>query len=270
MTFKCGGRRALLTLVLTGTCAAACLWPDQSALADEFDISHSVGNPHSLQFSANVTLTSDYRDKGYTSTDEGPAIQGGFDINWGGINVGLWASNTDFGAATKPNGQSVDIANLEIDYYAGLIRPIGDAELLLAVLYTTYPNAYDPGAELDYLEYSVGISRPVISDLVLGIFIHYAQEYSGEIGENWIYEGSFEKPLPDIGPFGVSLSGTIGFHDGDEGKGNIDFWHWDVGIKLGFHEIYTLDIRYFDTEDVPHACKNLCDAAAVISLSAFF
>jgi uncharacterized protein (TIGR02001 family) len=75
-----------------------------------------------LKLSANVALTTDYVFRGQSQTDEGPAIQGGFDATWKVFYLGVWASNIDFGAATNVNGNLENIADIEIDWYGG-IRP---------------------------------------------------------------------------------------------------------------------------------------------------
>src|SRR5262245_47643526 len=69
--------------------------------------------------SANIALTSDYIFRGISQTSANPAVQGGFDATWGIFWAGIWASNVDFGGSgVGPFGH--DIANLEIDYYAGI------------------------------------------------------------------------------------------------------------------------------------------------------
>ena len=52
-------------------------------------------SPH--VFSANVALTTNYMFRGVSQTNNGPAIQGGFDYQYSPYNlyVGVWASNVD-------------------------------------------------------------------------------------------------------------------------------------------------------------------------------
>lgn len=63
------------------------------------------------ELSANVALTTDYIFRGFSQTEEGPAIQGGFDVTYKMFYAGVWASNLDFGGDDFNN----DIANIEID-----------------------------------------------------------------------------------------------------------------------------------------------------------
>ena len=61
-----------------------------------------------VEFSANVGYFSDYIYRGGSQTQDGPAIQGGFDMaHESGFYLGTWASNVDFGNS----------ANIEIDFY---------------------------------------------------------------------------------------------------------------------------------------------------------
>ena len=52
-----------------------------------------------IEISGNVALTTDYIWRGMSQTDGSPAIQGGFDADFGnGIYAGAWGSNVDFGS----------------------------------------------------------------------------------------------------------------------------------------------------------------------------
>ena len=53
-----------------------------------------------FSFSANVGLYTDYIFRGYTQTQNEPAIQGGFDVEHSsGLYAGTWASNVDWTTA---------------------------------------------------------------------------------------------------------------------------------------------------------------------------
>ena len=85
------------------------------------------------QYSASLTLTSDYVWRGVSQTLGDPAVQGSFDYEHNsGLYAGVWASNVDFFDPSAP-GASVaddDNADLELDLwlgYAGETRG-GDAD----------------------------------------------------------------------------------------------------------------------------------------------
>ncbi len=78
----------------------------------------------------------EYVFRGISQTDEGPAIQGGFDATCGIFYAGVWASNLDFGG----DGAGNDIANIEIDFYAGIKPKTGRITWDLGVIYYAYPE----------------------------------------------------------------------------------------------------------------------------------
>ena len=48
-------------------------------------------------FSGNAGIVTDYVYRGISQTDEGPAVQGGFDVGHSsGLYAGIWGSNVDF------------------------------------------------------------------------------------------------------------------------------------------------------------------------------
>lgn len=220
-----------------------------------------------LELSANVSLTTDYVFRGFSQTDEGPAIQGGFDATYGIFYAGVWASNLDFGAAPVGTG---DAANIEIDWYGGITPTLGRFDLDLGVIYYSYPNARDlPGAELDFWEFKAGVSHTIFNDLGVSTTIYYSPEFTGEIGDNWTIETSLEKPLGH----GFTLSGTFGSQYGDESDGGFDYYYWNVGVSKEFRDKFTLDVRYWDTADL-NGCSTAspfqCDERIVGTLSASF
>ena len=61
----------------------------------------SLTTAASAEFSGNVALTTDYVWRGVSQTDEGPAVQGGFDYEHeSGFSAGVWGSNVDFDGDT--------------------------------------------------------------------------------------------------------------------------------------------------------------------------
>ena len=60
-----------------------------------------------LETSANVALTTDYVWRGTSQADNGPAIQGGFDLTAGGFYGGVWGSNVDIDDDDLANGRAI-------------------------------------------------------------------------------------------------------------------------------------------------------------------
>ena len=83
-------------------------------------------------FTANVGLVSDYAYRGWSQTDERPALQGGFDYAFGdsGWYVGNWNSSVDW-----LSGNS-----LEMDFYGGYKFKAGEVDLDVGALTYAYPG----------------------------------------------------------------------------------------------------------------------------------
>ena len=135
-------------------------------------------------FSANVTLASDYSFRGWSQTTRDPAIQGGFDYDFGnGFSIGTWGSNINFG----------DSASMEWDLYMGFGRDISDnASWSASFIKFEYPSE---GDALDYTEVHFGLT---FGDVGLGVA--YSPSYLGDGGPSFFY--------PNIS-YGLSLSDTI-------------------------------------------------------------
>ncbi len=261
------GLAAAVTLILSTPASAGALY--------EPSMKDAEPPARRCSLSANVAMTTDYVFRGFSQTDENAAIQGGFDVGCGMFYAGVWASNLDFGGAVNAAGQNVDVANIEVDFYGGVKAnvPNTPVEVDLGVIYYVYPNAFDPGAELDYWEIKLGASAEVAQSLTAGLTVFYSPEYTGEIGENWVIEGTAEYSLPKMAIFSPAISGTVGYQEGDEADGGFDYWYYNAGISLGFHEKFSLDVRYWGTEDLA-GCSNAvvfqCDERVVATLSASF
>jgi uncharacterized protein (TIGR02001 family) len=95
-------------------------------------------SPHT--FSGNMTIASDYRFRGISQTfgegmDFGPAIQGGVDYaHQNGLYIGNW--NSSVSGNQYPNGSGI-----EMDFYGGWKKSLGDVGLDLGAIYYYYPNA---------------------------------------------------------------------------------------------------------------------------------
>ena len=210
-------------------------------------------------FSANVALTTEYVFRGFSQTSEGPAVQGGFDATCGIFYAGVWASSLDFagdfpGFSTDVNLTPFD-ASIEMDWYVGIKPVTGKITWDLGVIYYSYPNAVNPGLELNYVELKIGASGEIWKDGTLGVTVFYSPEYQLESGKTWTFEGSFAQVLPKVGMFTPTFSALIGYQT-NEGTasyqfsyGNLEdhYLYWNAGVSLGFMDKWSLDLRYWDT-----------------------
>jgi uncharacterized protein (TIGR02001 family) len=278
MATMTGARKSITCALLFGGLTLGMTTP--AALASDLveygGMKDPVEEGRKLELSANVGLTSDYVFRGFSQTAEHPAIQGGFDASYGILYGGVWGSNLDFGG----DGSGNDIADIEIDLYAGVKPKLGPVEFDLGVIYYAYPDASDAGAELDFWEFKAGASVSPIDPLTLGVTAYYSPEYTGEVGKTWVVEGSAELSLPKMGPLSPSLSATLGSLYGNDLirpalNGDDSYQYWNAGIGFGFAEKFNLDLRYWDTNvsDAGNFCDGAvfqCDARFVATLTASF
>jgi uncharacterized protein (TIGR02001 family) len=228
---------------------------------------------HKLRLSANVELTTDYIFRGISQTDEGPAIQGGIELAYNILYLGVWGSNVDFGTVSNSFGNSQNLANIEIDWYGG-IKPVFEGVTFdIGVYDYTYPDS--PGiSNLSYMEVKAGASHTFFEKLTLGFANWWTPNNSGDKGNNDVLELSAAYAFDKIWIFSPTISGLVGRQWGEESEGGNDYTYWNAGVMLGFHEkpAFSLDIRYWDTN--LSRCSNAvifqCDARVVGTLQAVF
>lgn len=210
----------LLTLCL----AASTLFVASSAMAWE-----SENGAHST--SASVALSSDYVWRGYSQTDEDPAISGSFDYGHSsGFYAGIWASNVDFG----------DDTSAEIDIYAGFGGETGGGlGYDFGILRYIYPdevyNWNEVYASLSYSFFSVGIA-------------HSGSVYDTSKSGTY-YSASFDHDFD-----GIALSAGIGYYDYNDDVLDDDdeFDDSAVDYRIGLSKElagFGFDVSYLGTND---------------------
>ncbi len=197
-------------------------------------------------FSATLTLTTDYTFRGTTFSDRDPAIQGSFDWGYGAWFVGAWGTSTN---PTDDNGIG---GTLEVDYYAGWAATVGDFDVMIMPLLYTFPGQKGSEARDDTtFELWTSIGRGLEGlpgEPYVNLEFNYSSEYFDN-GDNAYYiRPSVAFTLPQ----GFGLDFGYGYQDVGGVGGNDffpdDYGHIDVGITksvLGFD----LDIRYHDNFD---------------------
>lgn len=216
-----------------------------------------------LKLSGNVALTSDYRYRGISQSDEGPAVQGGFDLGHeSGLYAGIWASSVDFG----DTGGSV-----EVDYYAGFAGKIVDnVNFDLGYIYYDYPQ-HDNALELDFSEFYGSLS---FMGFTLGVA--YAPEYVLDFGSALYGYIDYAAALP----FGLTLGLHFGYTDVGErdednaqylGDGNytdysISLSKEVMGVNLGVAWVDT-DVDDTDCATDLNSSDTVCDDSFVFTIS---
>lgn len=201
-------------------------------------------------FSANITLTSNYIFHGETQNDDKPAVQGGLDWTYGSYYLGIWGSNVDF-----QSGDSV-----EIDYYGGLRGERGSVAYDLGLFYYTYPGANDEGFEFNYFEFIPAISYTFNSQYEPSVYalLGYSPEYFGEEGTGINIEGGLGFSFNN---FGVDAAIGNQWIDGDFSGASIEWFYYNIGVTttaigfdfdLRFHAARENGIRWLANDDFPN------------------
>jgi len=199
-------------LPLASACAAGALMAASFgsmslALAD---------SPHSI--SANVAITTNYMFRGVSQTNNGPAIQGGFDYEYTPLNLylGVWASNVDSSSGSyvyenpvtgeisltpqsddaeeitlEPAGY--DGASMELDIYAGWSPSWQGIDFDIGYLRYQYPKTGTSENNTD--EWHIGISYDVMGYFTPSYTAYYSDDFFG-LGEAWYHDVSAHAYFP--------------------------------------------------------------------------
>jgi uncharacterized protein (TIGR02001 family) len=211
--------------------------------------------------SANVALTTDYKFRGISQSDESAALQGGFDVNHeSGFYVGTWASSVDFDSNDGYDG------SLELDIYAGFGGSINDDwSYDVGGLYYAYPG--DNGDDGDFFEVYGSVSW---KDATVGV--NYSDDYyAGTDKATYVY-AEYSYGLP----WELSLDLHVGYQMLEEGEGFLSsdedaYTDYSVSVSRDFAG-YNIAVAYMgtDLDDDDLFGTDWGDGAVIGTLSASF
>ena len=218
--------------------------------------SHQADDTPAITVSGSATLTSDYRFRGVSQTDEGMAIQGGFTVSHeSGFYVGTWGSNLSgwgtFGGA-----------NMELDIYAGFAFPVGEGTLDTGVTWFMYPSGADTtdfaelyaklSGDVGPLGLTAGVAYAPSQEALGNAFPVGAPADPGDKEDNLYLFGDAVYGIPDTP---LSLKAHLGYSDGNPGLGpngtsiapTGTYFDWLIGADVSPVEGLTLSVAYVDT-----------------------
>ena len=210
------------------------------------------------EFSANVTLVSDYLYRGISQTSEHPAIQGGFDYSYTplGLYAGTWASNVDFAESS------------EVDVYGGIAGELSNGiSWDIGGLYYIYPGS-NAQPEEDFFEvyFNTGYTFDATYEPTLEAGVAWSPDFFGEDDDGVYVYGSLGFSLP----WDVGLSFYVGHQDvaGDQlsGPDGFNYTHYSIGLSKSIGP-WELAGSWNDADD---DCGGEICEAFVVSLSASF
>ncbi|WP_018869195.1 TorF family putative porin [Thioalkalivibrio sp. ALgr3] len=217
------------------------------------------------EVSANISIVSDYELRGFSETDGGAAIQGGFDWEHAsGFYMGTWASNVDFGSAYDDDERVTvtDDTTYELDLYLGFADSFDNGfGYDVGYVYYAYPDASvttvdedDGTSSSSSVSYDFGeLVGSVSYDMdVIGFYggiqwvvTDSASESLLESDDVYFY-GGLDVPFAEVYSAGFMV-GRQTYDDSD----NDDYTHYSASLARDAGEFgeFSLNLAYADVDD---------------------
>ena len=195
-----------------------------------------------IGISANMAITTNYVWRGMTQSDDSPAIQGGVDLDYKGLYLGVWGSNVEFVGSD---------ASMELDIYAGYSNEIAGIGYDVGFIQYAYPN---DSKALNFAEVYFGLSKDWEK---FGV----SAKYSAGVETDDIDPEDFW----EVGISSSILPYDIGF---EAGYGDYDNTgdYYSVGLNRSF-EKFDLSIAYIDFSHDTDSNSDEDNVVATISFS---
>lgn len=215
--------------------SSAKIWLGLAAASAASMAAAGAAHAESGTVSANIAMTSDYVFRGISLSDNGPAVQGGFDYATESYYVGVWGSGISGG--------------MELDLIAGVTPTTGPVSWDLGFIAYFYPGAEDDVAEFDYVELKVGGTIDLTEQFSVGAATYWTGDNWGGTGDALYWEVSGEFAASDALAFNAAFgSQTIDDPDGPlAGTAEGDYNTWNIGARYALHG-FEIDLRYHDTD----------------------
>ena len=180
-----------------------------------------------------VTLTSDYRYQGVSSSNKHAAFQGVVHhFRPDGWYAGLFVSEVDYGYPQSPD--------YELDFYGGrTLKLDAKTDLKLQALATIFPDNKTPGPTFNFIQGGMSLIRKE-GPLTLTGLSTYVPEGSYGAGQVWRVEGEAAYALTKS----VTLKALAG-HQATERRP--DRSYWSLGGEVRWRHL-VFDVRYQDTD----------------------
>lgn len=199
---------------------------------DEADAEEGAGGDGGFDIEATATFLSDYRYRGVSLTDRGPAAQASIEISWNGFYAGAWATTLARTADT----------NVELDLYAGYAGAAGPIEYEVGAQVYLYPGG--DGTATIYegtgnVSYTIG---PVTARLLA----EYAPDQRNLAGDNLYLSADVRVGVPGTP---LTVFAQAGRERGSFYGSKQD---WSFGAEF-IQGPFTASLGFFDTDLDPVA-----------------
>lgn len=244
----------LLKSLCFGACCIATYTYYCPAFADE-------EKPSAWTISGNSAFKTDYVFRGFSQTDEEPAVQGTIAVaHDSGFSASLWGSNVDFNDG--------DEASTEVDATTSYTLPLGPGDFTLGGIYYAYPRS-DSTLNYDYIEGFAGYAFDAGDIATITTQVFYSPDYFAASGDSVYAIASFSAPVPAVPDF--SLSGSVAHQwiEDNAKFGAEDYTTWSAGGTYTWEKV-SFDVTYYDTDIADNDCSSLCDQRVVGSIGYSF
>lgn len=184
------------------------------------------------QVTGNLGLTSDYRFRGVSQTQNAPAVQGGIDYNHAsGLYIGNW--NSSVSSAVYTNG-----AGVESDVYAGFKKQVfGNFTLDVGSMNYFYPRAGTKNI-FDTNELYAGIGY---KELVSVKYSHAISDYFGTANSKNSFYVQADAAIPVVGKL-VAVA-HVGRTDVNNNS-KLNYTDYNVGVAYDLQG-WNLSAKYY-------------------------
>lgn len=184
-----------------------------------------AGAAHAGEFSVTPTITNDYDFRGFSQTDEDPAVQLGATYAFdSGFYVGAWGSNVDYGDK-----------GVEIDYFAGYAGSTDSFGYDLGANYYTY-SGFPGDTDANTLEFYAGLSKDWLSGK-----LWFTDDYASSGDSAFYLETNAAFPLQN----NFSLLAHVGYGFGDVYADEV--FDYSVGVGYAYRN-FNFTVKGVDTD----------------------
>lgn len=205
--------------------ASRCLKPVPVILSSLLIITAVKVQAQGIEINYGLDITSNYISKGFTQTEDKPAIHPYVEFAYGQAYVEFWGSNTSFGG----------ISDIEFDAAVGVSPQLGPIGIDLGFVQYFYRDD-----KTDYGEAYLFANYAFSEDSFVE-FRYYREVYSDF---NTFY---FQCGVSDLSSWDLSLSGGVGSDFGSRNQSE-DAIYTDFGLTKGLGDNAANDLRaYYST-----------------------
>ncbi len=179
-----------------------------------------------LDINYGVDFTTNYISKGFTQSDDDPAVQPYVEFSYGSVYLELWASNASFGGDK----------DIEYDVGVGYRPELGDLELDIGFVQYFYRDDKTNYGEA----YAFG-NYDLTDQTSLG-FKYYREVYADQ---DWLYLQASQAGLP----WDLTISGGVGTDFGSRNLSETAVSS-DIGLTKDFGDHTAFDVRaHYNTDE---------------------